>query len=219
MALRIAATAVPTPELLAEDLFGLGSDAPTVVMSALEGRPRSEAPSRRQFVAAIADAIAALGDVELPCEQAVRTIQRYAQSGYDPPRWSTRSQVWEPAVEIFHQPIPANDVGFVHRDFHPGNLLWFRGRLSGVVDWLAACLGPSSIDPGHCRLNMLYYDSALADELRRAREQPSGHQFNPWADIMSIIGVLDNLRPTKRPSKALLAIEDALAQAIAQLAG
>ena len=123
------------------------------------------------------------------------------------------------AAEVFHGPVPAGDVSFVHRDFHPGNLLWSRGHLSGVVDWQSACLGPSSIDPGHCRLNMLYYDAALADELRRAWEQRSGRAFDPWADVMSIIGVLDHLRTPEEPSKSRLAIEDALARAVAALGG
>jgi hypothetical protein len=128
-----------------------------------------------------------------------------------------RPRAWERATEVFCGPVPASDVGFVHRDFHPGNLLWSRGHLSGVVDWQSACLGPASIDPGHCRLNMLYYDAALADELRQAWELRSGRAFDPWADIMSIIGALDHLRRPKEPSPSRLAIEDALARAVADL--
>jgi hypothetical protein len=36
---------------------------------------------------------------------------------------------------------------------------------------------------------------------------------------MSIIGVLDHLRAPKEPSKSRLAIEDALARAVAELGG
>ena len=217
-ALRLAATAgIPTPELLAEDPQGQEADAPTVVMSWLEGRPRWEPRSRRQFLVEIADAMVAVAGVKVRPGLVVRPIGRYQQTGYDPPRWATRPSVWERAVEVFHGPIPAGDVGFVHRDFHPGNLLWSRGHLSGVVDWQAACLGPFSIDPGHCRLNMLYYDALLADELRRIWEQRSGRKFDPWADVMSIIGVLDSLRRPRSPSRSRLMIEDTLARAVAQL--
>jgi aminoglycoside phosphotransferase (APT) family kinase protein len=219
-ALRLAATAsAPVPELLAADPDGHEAGAPTVVMSWLDGRPEWEPRDRRGFLAEAAGAMADIAAVEVPGSVALRPIGRYRQMSYDPPRWATQPWAWERAVEIFHGPVPADDVGFVHRDFHPGNLLWSRGHLSGVVDWQSACLGPSSIDPGHCRLNMLYYDAALADELRQAWEQRSGRGFDPWADIMSIIGVLDHLRKPKEPSKSRLAIEDALARAVAALGG
>ena len=114
----------------------------------------------------------------------VRPIGRYQQPGYDPPGWATRPTVWELTAEIFHGPILDGDVGFGHRDFYPGNLLWSGRHLSGVVDWQAACLRPSSIDPGHSRLNMLYNEASLADKLRRAWEKRSGRQFEPWADVI-----------------------------------
>jgi aminoglycoside phosphotransferase (APT) family kinase protein len=148
-----------------------------------------------------------------------RPIEHYRQTRYEPPRWATRPRTWERAVEVFHGPVPVTDVSFVHRDFHPGNVLWSRGRLSGVVDWQAACLGPSSIDPAHCRLNMLYSDAPLADELRWAWEQRSGRQFDPWADATSIIGALDNMRMPKNASRSRLAIENALARAVTDLGG
>ena len=219
-ALRLAASAgVATPELLAADPRGRDSDAPTVVMSWLPGRPRREPAARRSYLAEIIDAMIAIAAVDLPPGLSVRPIDRYRQTSYDPPRWTTRPKLWERAVEVFHGPMPTADIGFVHRDFHPGNLLWTKRHLTGVIDWQAACIGPTSIDPGHCRLNMLYYDPPLAEELRRGWEQRSGKSYDPWADVMSIVGVLDSLRTPKSLSKRLSAIEDTLARAVADLAG
>jgi len=217
-ALRLAATAdIPTPELLAADTYAHETDAPTVVMSWLDGRPQWQPRHRSQFVNEIADAMIAVANIEVPPEVTIAPISRYRQSSYDPPRWATRPKVWERAVEAFHGPIPSTDIGFVHRDFHPGNLLWSRRHLNGIVDWQAACLGPRSIDPGHCRLNFIYYDHGLADQLRNAWEDRRGRPYDPWADVMSIIGTLDNIRTPKNPSKSRLAIEDILAQAVAHL--
>jgi aminoglycoside phosphotransferase (APT) family kinase protein len=42
----------------------------------------------------------------------------------------------------------------IHRDFHPGNILWSDGRLSGIVDWVSACVGPALFDDGHLRVNL-----------------------------------------------------------------
>ncbi len=85
------------------------------------------------------------------------TADRSLPAAWLRPAWvgDAANAVGTDSLQIFHGPILDGDVGFVHRDFYPGNLLWSGGHLSGVVDWQAACLRLSSIEPGHCRLNML----------------------------------------------------------------
>ena len=54
---------------------------------------------------------------------------------------------------------------FLHRDFHPGNLLWTDERITGVVDWVSACAGPPEEDIGHCRANLaIRHGQDWADE-------------------------------------------------------
>ena len=219
-ALSVAASAsVPTPVLLAADLDAKRTDAPAVVMSWLGGRPRWETKNRRRFLADLVDAMTAVAAVEIPSDVHLRSIRGYTQVSYDPPLWATKPRMWERAVEIFQGPVPDSDIGFVHRDFHPGNVLWRGSKLTGLVDWQSAGIGPASIDPGHCRLNMLYYDPAMADHLRSLWEQRSQRTYDPWADVTAIIGVLDSLRSTKNPSRSHLAIEDTLTRAVADLTG
>ena len=67
----------------------------------------------------------ALHDVD-PSQPGLPPLTTYAQRRYDPPRWTTDPALWERAGELFHQPVPLSEVGFVHRDFNPGNLLWVR---------------------------------------------------------------------------------------------
>jgi hypothetical protein len=43
----------------------------------------------------------------------------------------------------------------IHRDFHPENALWSRGRLTGIVDWTQASWGPPGLDLGHMRWNLV----------------------------------------------------------------
>jgi aminoglycoside phosphotransferase (APT) family kinase protein len=219
-ALRLAASAaVPTPTLLAADVGGKETHVPTVVMSWLEGRPRWEAKDRRRFLTGLVDAMTAISAIDVPSEVSVPPISGYAQKSYDPPRWATRPEVWRRAVEIFLGPTPSTDLRFVHRDFHPGNVLWSKAQLTGLVDWQSACIGPASIDPGHCRLNMLYYEPDMADELRTIWEQRAQRTFDPWADVIAIIGMLDPMRNPKNPNKSRPAIEDTLARAVADLSG
>ena len=118
---------------------------------------------------------------------------------------------------MFGRPVPASDVGFVHRDFNPGNVLWVRDRLSGLVDWQWACVGPRSIDPAHCRLNLFQYNPPMADDVRTVWELRSGLTFDPWADLASIIGTLDHIRRPRQPNAALRAIEAALKDAVNDL--
>ena len=42
--------------------------------------------------------------------------------------------------------------------------------------------------------------SEVADRFTRSWEQLTGRQFNPWADVMIVIGMLDDLRPPPNPA-------------------
>jgi aminoglycoside phosphotransferase (APT) family kinase protein len=58
---------------------------------------------------------------------------------------------------------------FVHDDFWPGNTVWLRGRLTGVVDWTHAELGDPRTDVAQCRIDLaLILDSDAADAFRDA---------------------------------------------------
>jgi aminoglycoside phosphotransferase (APT) family kinase protein len=204
---------VPTPLLLALDATGDRADAPALAMTLLEGRPVWETQWGSKWVSRAVDAMIALHDVDAS-QAELPALTTYTQKHYDPPRWTRDPALWERAVELFHRPVPSSDVGFVHRDFNPGNVLWVRGRLSGVVDWQWACIGPRSIDPAHCRLNLFRYNPTMADDVRSVWEQRSGLTFDPWADLASIIGTLDNIRRRRDPNAAMWAIEAALTQAV-----
>jgi len=39
-------------------------------------------------------------------------------------------------------------IGVVHGDFQPGNLLYAEGRMTGVIDWDLAAIGPQGLDVG-----------------------------------------------------------------------
>lgn len=116
-----------------------------------------------------------------------------------------------------HGPILEADRCFVHRDFHPGNVLWNRGRITGVVDWESGCIGPPSIDISHCRANFLGYAPELAAEFTDLAETALNREFHPWADIASLIGFLDGLRRNPPREVGRVAIENAIAAAVADL--
>ncbi len=49
---------------------------------------------------------------------------------------------------------PPYECRFLHRDFHPGNVLLTgpddAPRVSGVVDWVETSWGPADLDVAHC---------------------------------------------------------------------
>ena len=57
----------------------------------------------------------------------------------------------------------------VHDDFWPGNTVWYRGRLTGVVDWTHAEVGDPRTDVSQCRIDLaMILDLAAAEAFRRA---------------------------------------------------
>ena len=210
----VASIDVPTPELIAVDPAGDQVGLPAVLMTWLPGRVKWKAKDAEGWLSSMATL--------LPVIESTGTINpgvghyaNYRQKSYQPPEWAAHRSVWDQAVEIFHGPVLETDRRFIHRDFHPGNVLWRGPRVSGVVDWQAACIGPPSIDIGHCRANLLRHSPELADDFMRKAEAATGRTFHPWADIASLIGMLDSLRSLPPGPFGGHSIEFALARAVA----
>jgi aminoglycoside phosphotransferase (APT) family kinase protein len=127
--------------------------------------------------------------------------------------------VWERAIEIFQGPVLDMDRTFIHRDFYPGNVLWHRRTASGLVDWEAASVGPRSIDVAHCRINLLHEGLDTADVFTRAWERHSGRTFHRWADIATIIGLLDAERRCPSARRMRHDIETMLQHAVDEIDG
>ena len=76
----------------------------------------------------------------------------------------------------------------MHRDYQHFNILWSRGELTGIVDWLEAGPGPPEADVGHCRLNLtLLFSADVADRFRQLYEAESGLQVDAWWDIHQLL--------------------------------
>jgi aminoglycoside phosphotransferase (APT) family kinase protein len=208
---------VPTPELLAADTRGEEAGTPAVLMSWLPGSVRWWPPNPDRWLAGLAALLPVIHAAPLPPPGTIPPFAPYRQASYQPPAWARWPRVWERAVEICHQPTPAGAHVFLHRDFHPGNVLWQRGIVTGVVDWPNASTGPPSADVGHCRANLFPYGPAAVTRFTRAWEDLTGATYNLWADVVTIIGTLDGLREEPPPPQERDVIEDALAQAVTAL--
>ena len=104
------------------------------------------------------------------------------------PAWSATPRAWERAIEYWHNVGQVGNLScttaravFIHRDYHPANVLWREGAVSGVVDWINACRGPAGVDVAHCRTNLAgMYGPAY-------RDAADDFTYDPYWDLDSLL--------------------------------
>jgi Ser/Thr protein kinase RdoA (MazF antagonist) len=202
---------LPVPTVMAADPTGseVGDGIPALLMTRVPGR------------AVAAPDVAAL---------AALAVQIHAVSGFGfehryfpwcrdtstvPPRGSRRPELWQEALRLWRSSEPTYEPCFIHRDFHPGNVLWFRGTVAGVVDWANTCTGPAGLDIATCRWNL--YESAgpqAATAFVDAYERFTERVHHPYWDVAKIVE--DDWDLIDAPQR-VRAAETLLAQAIPRL--
>lgn len=73
------------------------------------------------------------------------------------------------------------------------------------------------MDVAHCRINLLYQDLHHAERFTQEWESMTGNTFHPWADIITIIGLLDVHREQPPAEQARRDIEVVLERAVVDL--
>jgi Ser/Thr protein kinase RdoA (MazF antagonist) len=190
-ALTIAASvAVPTPVLLAADPAGSAAGVPALLMSRLPGRIDWWPSDADRWLTRLAELLPRIHATRLPPPGTIRSFGFCPPASSEPPSWARYPDVWERAAEISQKSGPRLPAVLLHGDFHPGNVLWRRGTISGVVDWQAVCTGPAVVDVAHCRLNLLTFGSEVADRFTSRWESAAAVSYHPWADVIAIIGFL-----------------------------
>lgn len=159
----LAGTDVPVPRCLAVDAAGEFCDAPSLLMSSLPGSVRVDEAGADSRVDLLARQLVAIHGVSVPEGARPRPYQAWTSpERVRVPDGTAVPELWARAVELIGREAPAYEGCFLHRDFHPGNVL-FTGegaglRLSGVVDWVETSWGPADLDVAHCStaLALLY---------------------------------------------------------------
>lgn len=168
---------LPAPEVLAHDATGL-------LMQRLPGRIDVVPRDMGSWLQQQADALRVIHGIP-PIPAAPRAVAAVDISAKKPPEWSVHPELWEQALATIAAGHPDPDradreLTFVHGDFQHFNLLWSRGRLTGIVDWSSYKARHPSKDVGHCRLNLvILYGSEVADDLARRYGAP----VDPWWDL------------------------------------
>jgi aminoglycoside phosphotransferase (APT) family kinase protein len=210
-------TAVDAPELVAVDPTGDRCDAPAVLMTRLPGRIRWATRDLDRFLDGLVDEMLSIHAVDVPESVSIRPFRPYDEGkALEPPPGSSCPDAWWRAIEAHAGPPPTRERIFIHRDFHPGNVLWRGDAVSGVVDWCGASLGSPEADVAHCRINLshaLGYDAA--ERLTARYLERSGRaEYDPYWDLIDAVGMLDLAGTDFAP---LPGVDEFVARAVARL--
>ncbi|WBO61420.1 phosphotransferase family protein [Streptomyces camelliae] len=148
-------TDVPAATPVAVDATAQYCDHPSLLMSLLPGTVRlgDEGADRRAEL--LARQLLRIHRLPVTAEARPRTYQAWTSpERVSPPEDTERPELWQRAVDVICYEPPDYRACFLHRDFHPGNVL-FTGdgdglRISGVVDWVETSWGPADLDVAHC---------------------------------------------------------------------
>lgn len=184
-------SSVPTPDMIAGDETGGECGVPVILMSYLNGHVELLPADWTQWLRELALALVRIHDVA-PYDFPYRYYRYQDIKSFDVPIWSSTPDKWEEALAYIQKPAPDYEPHFIHRDYHPANVLWENGVISGVVDWVNACVGPRGVDVGHARVNLAQlYDVETADAfLNWYSSINEDFTYEPYWDIVSLIDIL-----------------------------
>jgi aminoglycoside phosphotransferase (APT) family kinase protein len=177
------------PESVAHDATGARSGWPSLIMTYLPGQPVIHGHDLRQIVEPLALLHSRASPHDLPPYRHWFDIARLAV-----PKWTKSPQIWAELIDAVGGKEPSAEHVVLHRDYHPGNLLWDKGALSGIVDWPSSCHGPRGIDVAHARGNLALVDGVgAAQQFLSAYQQlvPS-YDHDPWWDIADLLSFDDD---------------------------
>jgi aminoglycoside phosphotransferase (APT) family kinase protein len=181
----VVAAGLPAPAVLAVSPGGAKAGGhPSILMTRLLGRVSLSPVDRDGWLKQIALAAARIHDASVAAPPFERWLDPARLTA---PASSTRPDLWKRLRDVLREDGGSTSTCFIHRDFQHFNFLWTRGRLTGVVDWGAATIGPPSIDVGHCRLNLaVLFGADWAERLRLAYEAETGRSIDPWWDLHAL---------------------------------
>jgi aminoglycoside phosphotransferase (APT) family kinase protein len=174
------------PRLVAADPAGVDAGCPSLLMTSVPGHPVVFDIDVEQM----ANTMAQLHATSVP--DALEPAEPWFDADrLEVPSWTEHPESWRRLLAILDAPAPTGASVFLHRDFHHGNLLWTDGRLSGVVDWPPACVGPRDVDIAHARANLALVNGVdVADRFLAAYvARVPGHRQATWWDTSALMGL------------------------------
>ncbi|QDO88572.1 aminoglycoside phosphotransferase family protein [Ornithinimicrobium ciconiae] len=187
----VAESGLPVPSILATDAAGASTGgAPSLLMTRLPGHVDLNPVDPRSWMTRIAELAVLLHSLNLPAE----TFRPWTDSWIAPlaalkvPTGAQKPAVWRAAFDAMASPPPKHTAVFLHGDFLPVNMLWSRGKITGLTDWNGVYRGARAVDLGHCRRYVAaLYSPERAEQLRSLYESIAGVTLDPWWDLYALL--------------------------------
>jgi len=179
---------LPAPRLVAYADDDVGFGAPVVLMSFVAGAVELRPADTPGWLRTQAAQLAAIH--RHPADGFPWRFRSWVnRAALVTPAWSAIPRVWERAIEFWLKTEPDSRAVFIHRDYHPTNILWREDAVSGVVDWINACRGPAGVDVAHCRTNLAQmYGPGAADRFLDAYlDVADEFVHDPYWDVDSVL--------------------------------
>ncbi len=175
----LARARFPAPRPLLFDAEGGPFGRPTVVMTRVPGRPSVMPRDLTGYLRQLAQTLAhlhslpalQLGFLRDQREWVARELSTRPETDDALQReiWATAVAEWTRISQLDEQRV------LVHGDYWPGNILFVRNRLVGVVDWEQPRLGDLARDVATCRGDLyVLFGQAAADEFLGEYELAAG---------------------------------------------
>ena len=174
---------VPAPRLIAADATGTEAGASAVLMTRVPGRVNLDPVDVDGWLRAQAELLPRVHAIEADVPRS-RPPDFAAWEG---PRRTRRPDLWRAVKDVLCKMPPDSVVTFRHGDYQHFNMMWSRGRLTGIVDWTFPRRGPPDLDVCHCQLNLgVLYSSSRAEHFRELYESVAGRRVDPWWNLAAL---------------------------------
>jgi hypothetical protein len=190
----LAGVDLPIPRLVGVDAYAGVCDLPSVLMTRLPGRAQLLPDDMDVWLRRLVEPLPVLHAIDGWRVASLAPHRSYvAIDRLTVPDWSSCKPTWARAIECVQGPAPEALDRFVHRDYHPTNVLFTQGRVSAVLDFTDASRGPAAADLAHCRLNLaLLHGPAVAERFLEIHEEvaPGSIELSPYWDLLDLVEVL-----------------------------
>lgn len=157
----------PVPRPLALDAEGRWFGMPALAMTRLAGSPDVRPTDVDGWLRQLAYALAAIHATDTSGAGGP-LLRPSAAETWRPPKLRRPDALADRTVAAIQRRLATVSwqPALTHGDFHPGNTLWHRGRLTGIADWSQSRLGPAAYELAYCRADVaLLLDHTAADRL------------------------------------------------------
>lgn len=171
----------PAPAPLALDQQGEWFGSPSLAIEVVPGRPDLAPTDVGRYADEVASALARIHAAQTSAAGGALLRPHAVDAWTAPdrvPDGLVARAVAQRVVDTIVEWMPRAERGasvISHGDFHPGNLLWSQGRLTGVVDWSHARVGPRWWELAYFRMELaVLVDGLAADSFLERYETLAG---------------------------------------------